>query len=133
MNRFKEHEVNGIKIRLILTMSVLFEAEDHFGCPFSDILKDGSKTELYERQVWLISRMSYEGYKIYSYEGIKPISMSDIEALAVIDYNKLSDAFWEAYTLGLIQDVQEKEIDLGLLELKKKKKGRSSSGQKSIE
>lgn len=130
MNRYKEIGFKGNKVRLILTMGVLFDAEDHFNCPFSDILKEGSKTALYEKQTWLISRMSYEGYKIYASEGIKPIAISDIEALTVVENNELSDAFWEAYTLGLIQEVQEEEIDLGLLELKKKRKARSSKEPK---
>ena len=122
MIRYTDVEFNGKKARLCLTMSVLIQAEEIHDCSFSDYFDEKLTTkDRFYRQIWLISAMSYKGFALYPNEGLAPITIAELEEVYPYELNELLEKMWDAYTKALTQDKPQEEIDLGLIELKKKK------------
>lgn len=123
INRYTDVEFRNKKLRLCLTMSVLLQAEDIYDCSFGELLSESlPKQDRFDRQCWLISAMSYKGYALYMNEGVLPVSISELEDVYPYELTQLLEAMWDAWAKGLKVNYAPEEVDLGLLELKKKKK-----------
>lgn len=107
-------------VRLYFTMSVMLDVEETYDMPIADILK-GTNKEVFERQCYMISAMSYEGKNKFNDDDIESIRLSELSSVLPFEMNDLVTAMLEAIHLGFSRDIEPEVVDETLLELKKKK------------
>lgn len=124
MNRFVDARFRGRDVRLTFTNNVLLSSQDVFEESLGEILDHkGKKQE--ERILWLFSAMSYAGAEIWKEQGFKGIAISELAHIYPIEYTQICTFVMRAIDLGLKQEIVPEEVDLGLLELKKKRTTKS--------
>lgn len=119
-------------IRLYLSMNAMLDIEETYDLPMADILK-GTNKEVFDRQCYILSVLSYEGKMIFKDEELYGLKLSDLSSVMPYEMTDLATNMLEAIRLGFAREIEPEVVDEGLLELKKKKSKREKKGQKSLE
>lgn len=117
--RYVDVEYMGKRARLYFTMNAMLDIEEQYDASISEIFK-GTNREVFERECYAISRMSYEGKALFPSEDLDGLSISELSLAMPYEINMLADSMFNAITLGLKREVEPEVVDEGLLELKKK-------------
>ena len=129
MERYYDFNFRGKKLRLYFTMNAMLEAQEAYDTDFGDFYT-GTDREVFDRKIYLLSLLSYEGKRVFTeqeFDGISMTELSDVMPFEMIDINT---ALGEATTRGFQRDFEPEEVDEGLMELKKKRKSKGSREQK---
>ena len=119
-------------IRLYFSMNAMLDIEETYDLPMADILK-GTNKEVFDRQCYILSVLSYEGKMIFKDEELYGLKLSDLSSVMPYEMTDLVTNMLEAIRLGFTREIEPEVVDEGLLELKKKKSKREKKGQKSLE
>lgn len=119
-------------IRLYFSMNAMLDIEETYDLPMADILK-GTNKEVFDRQCYILSVLSYEGKMIFKDEELYGLKLSDLSSVMPYEMTDLVTNMLEAIRLGFAREIEPEVVDEGLLELKKKKSKREKKGQKSLE
>lgn len=131
MNKTIEFEWNGQTYNLLMNAAALFACYDKFGdqtC-LLDHITGTSQKSLYAT-AWMMMTLSHQGELLRRYQGYEPSAMLDVNQImremGPKDLLRARRALRRAYNAGFDreipsdEDVDEDDIDLGLLELQKK-------------
>lgn len=132
MERFYDFEFRGKHLRLFFTMNALLEAQEAYDTDFGDFYQ-GTEREVFERKIYLLSLLSYEGKRCFTEKELDGISMSELNDVMPFEMIDINNALGEATTRGFQRDFEPEEVDEGLMELKKKTKRKDSQEQKQSE
>lgn len=122
-----EFELNGRTHHLLLTGAALFDAYDKFGDK-GDMMDrvSGTSRESYDDTVWMLVKLAQQGEAWRRYSGEDATPMLTVEealrTMRPVDVIRARAAIRAAYAIGFDREEtdEEREIDLGLLELQKK-------------
>lgn len=118
--RYVDVEYMGKRARLYFTMNAMLDIEEQYDAPISEVFK-GTNREIFERECFAISLLSYEGKVNFKEEELEGLSISELSLAMPYEINYLADAMFNAITLGLKREIEPEIVDEGLLELKKKR------------
>ena len=128
MDRMICVEINGVKRPLNYSTEVLFDVNDRFGSfDAAAELLDRDDREAFETVKWFAIHMANDAELCRREEGYDSMPMledADISPhMKVYEFLELKAAVVKAIELGYFREVEnpEKEIDLGLQEIKSKK------------
>ena len=119
-------------IRLYFTMSVMLDVEETYDMPIGEILK-GTKKDVFERECYLISAMSYEGKNHFNDDELDSVRLSELSSILPYEMNDLVTSMLEAIHLGFSREIEPEVVDETLLELKKKKSMTEKKEQNTTE
>ena len=114
--------------RLLFTMKAMLDIEDTYNDAISNIFTGNAK-EVFERECYALSFMSYEGKINYKEEELDALQITELASALPYEVNDLVGALYTAISLGLKRDIEPEEVDEGLLELKKKKESQEQKRQ----
>ncbi len=127
MARYVDVTYRDKHARLLFTMSAMLDIEETYDAPINEVFI-GTKREVFERECYAISVMSYEGKIAYNNE-FDGLTLSELNTAQPYEINELVDAMFEAITIGFKREIEPEIIDEGLMELKKKKSDKDKNEQ----
>ena len=119
MARYVDVTYRDKHARLFFTMSVMLDIEETYDAPINEVFV-GTKREIFERECYALSVMSYEGKIAYNNE-FDGLTLSELNMAQPYEINELADAMFKAITIGFKREIEPEIIDEGLMELKKKR------------
>lgn len=131
MERYYDFSFRGKKLRLYFTMNALLEAQEAYDTDFGDFYT-GTEREVFDRKIYLLSLLSYEGKRVFAEQELDGISMTELSDVMPFEMIDINNALGEATTRGFQRDFEPEEVDEGLMELKKKSKNKGSQEQKQL-
>lgn len=131
MERYYDFNFRGKKLRLYFTMNALLEAQEAYDTDFGDFYT-GTEREVFERKIYLLSLLSYEGKRVFAEQELDGISMTELSDVMPFEMIDINNALGEATTRGFQREFEPEEVDEGLMELKKKSKSKGSQEQKQL-
>lgn len=131
MERYYDFSFRGKKLRLYFTMNALLEAQEAYDTDFGDFYT-GTEREVFERKIYLLSLLSYEGKRVFAEQELDGISMTELTDVMPFEMIDINNALGEATSRGFQREFEPEEVDEGLMELKKKSKSKGSQEQKQL-
>lgn len=129
MERYYDFSFRGKKLRLYFTMNALLEAQEAYDTDFGDFYT-GTEREVFDRKIYLLSLLSYEGKRVFAEQELDGISMTELSDVMPFEMIDINNALGEATSRGFQREFEPEEVDEGLMELKKKSKSKGSREQK---
>lgn len=132
MQRYLDFVFRGKQTRLYFSMSVMLDVQEAFDVDMRDFFT-GTDREVFDRKMYLLSALSYEGKRIFQERELEGITLTELESVMPYEMIEINEALDKALELGFTREFQPEEVDEGLAELKKKKKVKNSQDHKLSE
>lgn len=121
MERSTKAKIGNTEFQMIFTVSVMMDAQETFGDLGIIQATTGQGRDAFKNRCWLISEMANAAKALGADQ--PTISAETLQkSIMPFEQPEIDAAFIKALELGYMREIEDKgEVDLGLVELQKKK------------